>query len=138
MELAQPTQAPAVLKGTELALAKCECCGLTEECTEEYVKRVRDRYSGRWLCGLCSEAVKDELLRSEKTIGHEEALDQHMSFCRKFKTLTLSPPESPTEELISAVKHLLMRSLESPGRSGPARRGRCLVRSGSCFPALDS
>ncbi|KAI3454188.1 hypothetical protein Pfo_010851 [Paulownia fortunei] len=136
MELAQQTQAAtaAILKGTDLAFAKCECCGLTEECTEEYIKRVRDRYLGRWICGLCAEAVKDELLRSEERIGNEEALNQHMSFCKKFKTL--SPPKNPTEELISAVKQLLLRSLDSP-RSSPVRKP-CLVRSESCFPALDS
>lgn len=69
MEVAEQKQAAAataMLKATDLAFVKCECCGLTEECTEEYIKRVRDRYSGRWICGLCAEAVKDELLRSEK------------------------------------------------------------------------
>ncbi|KAK4401259.1 hypothetical protein Sango_1232000 [Sesamum angolense] len=95
MEVAEQKQAAtaAMLKATDLAFVKCECCGLTEECTEEYIKRVRDRNSGRWICGLCAEAVKDELLRSEKRIGNEEALNQHMSFCKKFRSL--SPPENP-------------------------------------------
>ncbi|KAK6118340.1 hypothetical protein DH2020_047911 [Rehmannia glutinosa] len=127
-------QTQAILKGTDIAFAKCECCGLTEECTHEYIKRVRERYSGRWICGLCAETVKDELLRSEERIGNEEALNQHMSFCRKFKNL--SPPKNPTEELISAMKQLILRSLDSP-RSSPVRKP-CLVRSESCFPALDS
>ncbi|KAH6790813.1 hypothetical protein C2S51_005819 [Perilla frutescens var. frutescens] len=137
MEIAQQKQAAAattVLKATDLAFAKCECCGLTEECTEEYIKRVRDRFSGRWICGLCAEAVKDEVVRSEKRIGKEEALNQHMSFCRKFKNL--SPPKSPSDELISAVKQLLLKSLDSP-RSSPVKK-RCLIRSEICFSALDS
>ncbi|KAK6119657.1 hypothetical protein DH2020_046595 [Rehmannia glutinosa] len=130
-------EAPATkMKGiTDLVFAKCDCCGLTEECTEEYVKRVRDRYSGRWICGLCAEAVKDEIVRSEKRIGNEEAMNQHMSFCKKFKAR--SPPKNPTEDLISAVKQLLLRSLDSPRGPGPMRKPE-LVRSRSCHPALDS
>ncbi|KAL3646021.1 hypothetical protein CASFOL_011201 [Castilleja foliolosa] len=107
----------------DVALAKCECCGHTEECTEAYIKRVRDRYSGHWICGLCAEAVKDELLRSDIE-DEEAALNQHMSFCKKFRAL-LSPPKNPTEEeLISAVKQLLLRSLDSPPRPGPVGK-RC-------------
>ncbi|KAK4419892.1 hypothetical protein Salat_2402100 [Sesamum alatum] len=126
--------AGAAMKGTtDVAIfAKCECCGLTEECTEEYIKRVRERYSGRWICGLCAEAVKDEMVRSEKRIGNEEALNQHMSFCNKFR----SPPKNPTEELICAVKQLVLRSLDSPRSRKPA--GLVLVRSQSCRPALQS
>ncbi|PIN21616.1 hypothetical protein CDL12_05695 [Handroanthus impetiginosus] len=129
-----PPAAAGMMKGTDLAFARCECCGLTEECTEEYIRRVRERYSGRWICGLCAEAVKDEIVRSEKRIGNEEALNQHMSFCKKFKNL--SPPKNPTEELICAVKQLLLRSLDSP-RSSPVKKPG-LVRSQSCRPALDS
>ncbi|KAL3844294.1 hypothetical protein ACJIZ3_001697 [Penstemon smallii] len=121
-------------KGTDLAFVKCECCGLTEECTEEYIKRVCDRYLGRWICGLCAEAVKDEIVRSEKRIGNEEALNQHMSFCKKFKTLR--PPKNSSEDLISAMKQLLLRSLDSP-KSSPVRKSG-LVRSGSFCPALDA
>ncbi|XP_057776409.1 uncharacterized protein LOC130995231 [Salvia miltiorrhiza] len=127
----KPKQATSVLKATDLAFAKCECCGLTEECTEEYIKRVRERYSGRWICGLCSEAVKDEAVRSEKRIGKEEALNQHMSFCRKFKNL--SPPSD--DELISAVKQLMLKTLDSP-RSSPVKN-RALIRPEACFSALD-
>ncbi|KAL1552290.1 hypothetical protein AAHA92_13104 [Salvia divinorum] len=116
-------QKPAVV-------ARCECCGLTEECTEAYVKRVRERYSGRWICGLCAEAVKEEMVR----IGSEEALDRHMNFCRNFKNLC--PPKKPTEELIAAVKQLLLRSLDSP-RSGPVKKPG-LLRTQSCEPALQS
>ncbi|KAG8381759.1 hypothetical protein BUALT_Bualt05G0005900 [Buddleja alternifolia] len=117
-----------------VAFAKCDCCGLTEECTDEYIKRVRDRYSGRWICGLCSEAVKDELIRSDDRIGNEEALNQHMNFCKKFKSL--SPPKKSTEELISAVKQLLLKSLDSP-RSSPVKK-LVFARPERCSPALDA
>lgn len=121
-------------KKTEFVVAKCDCCGLTEECTEAYIKHVRDRYSGRWICGLCAEAVKDEAARSERMIGTEEAMNRHMNFCKKFKKL--SPPENSAEELISAVKQLLLRSLDSP-RSGPAKKTP-LLRSQSCHSTLQS
>ncbi|XP_057799913.1 uncharacterized protein LOC131015524 [Salvia miltiorrhiza] len=117
-------------KSAAAVVARCDCCGLTEECTEAYIKRVRDRYSGRWICGLCAEAVKDEMVRSEKRIGSEEAVNRHMSFCRNFKAL--GPPKKPTEELIAAVKQLLLRSLDSP-RSGPVKKPG-LLRSQSCEP----
>ncbi|KAL8497097.1 hypothetical protein ACS0TY_020685 [Phlomoides rotata] len=123
------------MTGTEVVVAKCDCCGLTEECTEEYMRRVRDRYSGRWICGLCAEAVKDEIVRSEKMIGTEEAVNEHMSFCKKFKT-RITPPKNPTQELISAVKQLLLRSLDSP-RSSPVRKPG-LVRPESCRPVMKS
>ncbi|XP_047966968.1 uncharacterized protein LOC125211284 [Salvia hispanica] len=109
-------------------VARCECCGLTEECTEAYVELVRERYSGRWICGLCAEAVKEEMAR----IGScEEALDRHLNFCRNFKNLC--PPKRPTEELIAAVKQVLLRSLDSPRTKEPG-----LLRAQSCEPALQS
>ncbi|EPS69361.1 hypothetical protein M569_05406, partial [Genlisea aurea] len=102
----------------EVGFARCDCCGLTEECTEEYIESVRERFSGRWICGLCAEAVEDEISRSEDMIGKEEALNQHMSFCRRFKASTLI--QNPTDDLISAVKQLLLKSLDSPPR--PVRK----------------
>ncbi|KAK6782256.1 hypothetical protein RDI58_020052 [Solanum bulbocastanum] len=120
----------------EVQFVKCECCGLTEECTEAYIARVRERNEGRWICGLCAEAVKDEMVRSssERRIGRDEALNRHMTFYKKFRAKSLPP--NPTGELISAVKQLLLRSLDSP-RSNPVSRGG-LVRSQSCFSAIDS
>ncbi|CAN4126491.1 unnamed protein product [Withania somnifera] len=121
----------------EVQFAKCECCGLTEECTEAYIARVRERNQGRWICGLCAEAVKDEMVKSSSSvrrIGRDEALNRHMTFCNKFRAKSM-PPNS-TDELISAVKQLLLRSLDSP-RSNPVSRGG-LVRSQSCFSAIDS
>lgn len=130
------TQSSSAKMKNEVQFAKCECCGLTEECTEAYIARVRERNQGRWICGLCAEAVKDEMVRSspERRIGRDEALNRHMTFCKKFRVKSLPP--NPTGELISAVKQLLLRSLDSP-RSNPVSRGG-LVRSQSCFSAIDS
>ncbi|XP_057957756.1 uncharacterized protein LOC131150802 [Malania oleifera] len=128
---------------SEDEFAKCHCCGLTEECTPEYIARVRERYQGRWICGLCAEAIEVEILRSEGMIGAEEALDRHINFCKQFESS--SPPSRPTEDLISAVKQLLLRSLDSPRavRSTPSSPPakvcdtRPLLRSESCYSTLD-
>ncbi|GFQ08807.1 hypothetical protein PHJA_003024700, partial [Phtheirospermum japonicum] len=45
------------------------------------------RYGGKWICGLCAEAVKDKILHCQK---------------------------DPTVHLIRAMRRILSRSLESP------------------------
>lgn len=42
---------------------------MSEECTAEYVKRLREKFSGKRVCGLCSEAVNEEM---EKNAGKRE------------------------------------------------------------------
>lgn len=71
----------------------CECCGLEEECTGEYIGGVRDYFGGRWLCGLCSEAVKYEAGKCARGAGGaaavpdvEEAVRAHMAICRTLKS----------------------------------------------------
>lgn len=119
------------LEQTEVEYVKCDCCGLTEECTLAYIQRIRERYQGKWICGLCEEAVKYEM-RIMNTQEEDEALNQHMSFCIEFRLS--SPPTNPAVHLISALRSILRRSLDSPG-STPTRRGRGLSRSGSYTPA---
>ncbi|KAJ9183733.1 hypothetical protein P3X46_007545 [Hevea brasiliensis] len=138
---------PATKPGpqVEVESVKCYSCGFTEECTPDYISRVRDRYHGQWICGLCVEAVKDEVLRSDRLITTEEALNRHMSFCNKFRS---SSPPNQTEHPISVMGRILRRSLDSPRaiRSNSSGvlpdvdvekiKGSALVRSGSCFSAL--
>ncbi|XVE70821.1 hypothetical protein DITRI_Ditri10aG0101200 [Diplodiscus trichospermus] len=119
---------------SEVEFAECDCCGLTEECTPAYIARVREKFEGRWLCGLCSEAVKDETVRSEEDITINEALDRHMKFCEQFKSS--SPPANPAEDLISAMKHLLLRTLDSPRKNGSSPTS--FARSKSCFSTLSN
>ncbi|XP_022941132.1 uncharacterized protein LOC111446520 [Cucurbita moschata] len=109
---------------------KCECCGLTEECTPAYIARVCERYEGRWICGLCAEAVKDESIRSLSKITTGEAVKRHMKFHKAFKSSI--PPVNPTEDLISAMKQLFRRSLDSPKKDA----SRSLGRSNSCFSSM--
>jgi hypothetical protein len=96
----------------EVDFATCDCCGLMEECTLSYIKTIRERYGGKWLCGLCAEAVKDELLRCQKLISPDEAMARHFNFCNKFRNS--GPPEDPTAHLIRAMSQVLRKSLESP------------------------
>lgn len=42
---------------------------MSEECTVEYVKRVREKFPGKMVRGLCSEAVNEEM---EKNAGKRE------------------------------------------------------------------
>ncbi|MQM22156.1 hypothetical protein Taro_055204 [Colocasia esculenta] len=144
---AQGVEATAVV---EVESVTCDCCGLTEECTPAYIGRVRERYAGRWVCGLCAEAVKDEICRSSpRLIGTEEALSRHMAFCRSFRSSPAPAPADANEHLIAAMRQLLRRSLDSPraARSTPSTPRRkltadvdaprpALSRSGSCFPTL--
>uniref|UniRef100_A0A7C8ZXI0 DUF1677 family protein n=1 Tax=Opuntia streptacantha TaxID=393608 RepID=A0A7C8ZXI0_OPUST len=90
----------------EEQLVKCECCGLKEECTLEYIAGVKANFDGKWLCGLCSEAVRDEVNRNQmmrqsmSTV--EEAVRAHMSFCRNYKT-------SPASRVADGMRLMLRR-----------------------------
>lgn len=129
----------------EVDLAKCDCCGLIEECTLAYIERIRERYQGKWICGLCAEAVKDEAMRcEERLISAEEALTRHLNFCMKFRSA--GPPPDPTVHLIAAMRRILRRRSEPPKftsmPSSPMKNGgdeinlAAFKRSESCIPTL--
>ncbi|XP_074571559.1 uncharacterized protein LOC141828096 isoform X1 [Curcuma longa] len=143
---AEASVVPTAAVAAEVEFASCDCCGLTEECTPAYIVVVRERHAGRWICGLCEEAVQDEISRSELLISTEEAMGLHATFRRSFRSAE-EPAVDPAEQLIAAVKHLLRRSLESPRavrstpsspRTGGGLRARSnLARTGSSgFPEL--
>ncbi|KAM0951872.1 hypothetical protein DsansV1_C03g0030401 [Dioscorea sansibarensis] len=73
----------------EIETVKCECCGLREDCTQDYISGVKANFEGKWLCGLCSEAVQDEVVgrgrKKKESFGVEEAVKAHMMFCGKFR-----------------------------------------------------
>ncbi|KAG6669070.1 hypothetical protein CIPAW_01G217100 [Carya illinoinensis] len=145
---AQPTAASNFISQNEVEFAACDCCGLTEECTPAYIARIRERYHGKWICGLCSEAIKDEIIRYERLISTEEAMTKHFNFCKTFKSSGSDPPPNPTLHLIAAMRQILRRSLDSP-RGGlrseptsPVNSDREIhaapgfPRSGSCISSL--
>ncbi|KAI3468191.1 hypothetical protein Pfo_024854 [Paulownia fortunei] len=109
--------------------AECECCGLKEECTKEYISRIRNSFSGKWVCGLCSEAVKERL--NHGPVAIEEAMITHTNFVRDFNTTTrLNPKLSLTWAMRDIAK-----------RSGEKRKnlsgGMKIMRSSSCVPRID-
>lgn len=97
----------------EIELVKCECCGLKEECTQEYIKEVKANFEGKWLCGLCSEAVRDEVNRGKKKSGMDEAVKAHISFCRKYKS-------NPAIRVADGMRQMLRRRSANYSRSSAA------------------
>lgn len=91
------------------AVVSCECCGLEEECTGEYIGGVRDYFGGRWLCGLCSESVKYEAGR--KRAGVEEAVRAHMAFCRMLRR------GGPAERVAEGMCQMLRRTASGKPRA---------------------
>ncbi|KAE8687593.1 CTC-interacting domain 7 isoform 1 [Hibiscus syriacus] len=120
----------------EVEFVKCDFCGLTEECTPAYIASVREKFEGRWVCGLCSEAVNDETVKSEEDITTHEAMDRHAKFCERFKSS--SPRANPAEELISVMIHLLRRTLESPSKENGSSPTTSFSRSKNCFSSLSN
>ncbi|KAH1245022.1 hypothetical protein AAZX31_06G083100 [Glycine max] len=103
---------------SEVENAKCECCGMCEECTREYIRRVRDMFSGRLICGLCAEAVSVEM---EKNGGkREKAVKEHMSDCVKFNRLGRS---YPALYLAEDVKEILKKT-QKKGHVKAGAQGR--------------
>ncbi|XP_049377774.1 uncharacterized protein LOC125842517 isoform X1 [Solanum stenotomum] len=117
---------------SEVEDAKCECCGMSEECTLEYVKRVKEKYSGKLICGLCSEAVKEEM---EKNGGKklEEALNEHMNACSKFNRLGRAYPVLYQAE---AMREILKKSRAKSLSPRDTQKKGGIARSSSCIPAI--
>ena len=90
-------------KEMDIEVAKCECCGLKEDCTQQYITQVKAKFDGKWLCGFCSEAVRDEVKREkELKIEMEEAVRAHMSFCGNFKS-------NPAIRVADGMRQMLRR-----------------------------
>lgn len=130
-------QLPAI---SEVEDAKCECCGMSEECTAEYIDKVRNKFSGKWLCGLCSEAVKEEV---EKDGGKswEEALSAHMSACAKFKRIRAFPALAQADAMRQILKKSTLRAKSLSPRDTKEALARKMAkpgiaRSSSCIPAI--
>lgn len=127
---------------SEVEDAKCECCGMSEECTPEYIDRVRDKFLGKWICGLCTEAVKEEL---EKNGGNkEEALGAHMSACVRFNKFGRAYPvlfqAAAMREMLKKSKlegrPMRAKSISPRDLKGGPKKGGGIARSSSCIPAI--
>lgn len=110
-------------------MAKCECCGLKEDCTQHYITEVKEKFDGKWLCGLCSEAVRDEVCRGKIPFGMEEALRAHMSFCRKFKS-------NPAVKVADGMRQMLRRRSGDLSSSHNLSSKKSQVGDSSSFSSL--
>ncbi|KXG20161.1 uncharacterized protein LOC8076704 [Sorghum bicolor] len=138
----------------EVQDAKCECCGMSEECTPEYIRGVRGRFAGRWVCGLCAEAVTEE---AEKMNGGgggtlEEALRAHMGVCKRFNGFGRTHPvlfqaEAMREILRrraklgprsrSSINPREVREVAVGAKAGSGGGGTTgIARSSSCMPFI--
>ncbi|RLN11838.1 hypothetical protein C2845_PM09G16040 [Panicum miliaceum] len=130
----------------EVEDAKCECCGMSEECTPEYIRGVRRRFAGRWVCGLCAEAVREEAGKSGGTL--EEALRAHMGVCKRFNGFGRTYPVLHQAE---AMREILRRRAKLGPRSRSSINPRevreaaaakaaaaatAITRSSSCMPFI--
>ncbi|KAJ4767975.1 DUF1677 family protein (DUF1677) [Rhynchospora pubera] len=70
----------------------CDCCGMSEECTHGFISGVRKIFCGKWVCGICSEAVK-EIVKRQPNMTMEEALESHISVCMNFSNTTRLNPK---------------------------------------------
>ncbi|KAL5697580.1 hypothetical protein ACHQM5_028706 [Ranunculus cassubicifolius] len=118
-------------KINEIAKAECKCCGLIEDCTPEYIEEIRDAHCGQFVCGLCSEAVKERLSRVPKP-SMEEAIHIHASVCQKFNTTTRINPKL---SLAWAMRDIAKR--KSQNRVSNSVSASKITRSSSCFPNID-
>lgn len=129
-----PGPAPALKLTTlsEIELAKCECCGMSEECTAEYIEEMRERFEGKLVCGLCAEAVKEEM---EKNGGRrEEAVEEHMRACVKFNKVGKAYPVLNQAEVF---RKILKKSCTSVGANQRKMGGGGgISRSSSCIPCI--
>ncbi|KAF8393425.1 hypothetical protein HHK36_021669 [Tetracentron sinense] len=111
--------------------AKCECCGLIEDCTHDYIEHVKDSHSGKWVCGLCSEAVKERLQRAPRT-AMEEAVSFQKDICQKFYSTTRLNPKL---SLTGAMRDIAKRSLQHRNTKNSSISK--IARSCSCDPRID-
>ncbi|KAL8537257.1 hypothetical protein ACS0TY_012429 [Phlomoides rotata] len=115
------------LDETIILEVECDCCGLKEDCTKDYISRIRNLYSGKWVCGLCSEAV-NELRLTHDLVAMEEAMSTHTNFVQETR---INPKLSLTWTMRDIAK-----------RSGDKRKinssgGMKIMRSSSCFPRIN-
>ncbi|CAL5051605.1 unnamed protein product [Urochloa decumbens] len=129
----------------EVEKARCECCGFTEECTPAYIEAVRAEYMGRWVCGLCAEAVGDEIRREDGTLTTAEALDRHLAFFARAprgRANATRNNKAASDDLVAAVARLLRRCLVDSPPASPATpappKGRKVAAGPGCPDAADA
>ncbi|KAL6620553.1 hypothetical protein ACP70R_035692 [Stipagrostis hirtigluma subsp. patula] len=117
----------------EARSVRCECCGMAEECTPTYIGRVRERFQGKWVCGLCGEAVKERQAR-EPALTVAGAVDAHAALCERFNTtVRLNPKLSLASSMRDiARKSSQHRSSAAGGASPSPCGGSKMSRAATC------
>ncbi|XP_072966050.1 uncharacterized protein [Typha angustifolia] len=106
---------------------------MSEECTRSYIDMITTFFCGKWVCGLCSEAVKEHT-RHDTAITMEGALESHTALCKNFNKTTRV---NPTLSLAGAMRDIARKS--SQRRSSDDFRDRSKVeRTMSCGPRSDA
>uniref|UniRef100_A0ACD5U0M9 Uncharacterized protein n=1 Tax=Avena sativa TaxID=4498 RepID=A0ACD5U0M9_AVESA len=104
--LARPVEGEVV---GEARSVQCECCGIAQECTPTYIGRVRNHFHGKWVCGLCAEAVKERQQR-EPDLAVGSAVEAHAALCQRFNsTVRLNPKLS----LASSMRDIARKSCQN-------------------------
>ncbi|KAG8045600.1 hypothetical protein GUJ93_ZPchr0008g12600 [Zizania palustris] len=119
--------------GGEVETVRCACCGVSEECTAAYIGGVRAAFCGDWLCGLCSEAVKERARRDPAGGGVAAALVSHEAECRDFNATTRM---NPTLSLAGSMRRIARRSFDKRTTASKSCQERRLGETASKAVAL--
>jgi hypothetical protein len=112
---------------------------MAEECTPTYIGRVRERFQGKWVCGLCAEAVKERQAREPAlTVG--SAVAAHAAMCERFNsTVRLNPKLSLASSMRDIARKSSLHRRRRTGAGGGAAAtppsacgGDKLSRANSC------
>ncbi|KAL5222917.1 hypothetical protein ABZP36_027630 [Zizania latifolia] len=119
----------------EARSVRCECCGMAEDCTPTYIHRVRERFVGRWVCGICTEAVS-ELRRRDPALTVREAVASHAALCAEFNSTVRVNPALCLARCMRDIVRLSCRSRSSDDVSAssaaPGAGGAKIGRTRSC------
>ncbi|XP_010526100.1 PREDICTED: uncharacterized protein LOC104803753 [Tarenaya hassleriana] len=116
----------------EVKQVNCDCCGLEEECTPQYIDRIKNSYSGKWVCGLCAEVITEKLGKQFPAAGSVmEALEWHRGFCERFNSTTRLNPK-----LYFAYSMRDVAKRSSQNRKPNGSRGLKIARSSSYDPRI--
>ncbi|KAL5976786.1 hypothetical protein ACLOJK_021120 [Asimina triloba] len=111
--------------------AECECCGFSDDYTPAYICHIKNSYGGKWVCGLCSEAVKEQMSRAPWA-AMKEAVDSHATFCKKYNSTTRLNPKL---SLAGDMREIARRS--SQNRISKKIHPSMIARTYSCNPRID-
>ncbi|XP_010271253.1 PREDICTED: uncharacterized protein LOC104607324 [Nelumbo nucifera] len=109
MKIEEETTSTEVVKKEQ-----CGCCGMSEECTVGYIRWVKERFGGIWVCGLCEEAIKDEQARLG--VGVEVALRVHTMFR---ETANADPAIQIARSILQLLKRIMSATASSGSDSAP-------------------